>query len=134
MRTQSIFAISRILPRPIPMWSMLALFGLLMVNSAGGDERKVPAQGADTPASAPSESPLPSTVPPEIIKPVAPKKLESAESVFRELDVNKRGYVTREDTKDLLGFEDAFRAVDKRNSGRLTLNQFRRAWSIYKQP
>lgn len=134
MRTKSILALHRIVPRPVPVLPMMVLLGTLIVTDAGGDEHKVPAPRAGAPTGAPSESPLPSTVPPEIVKPVAPKNLESAESVFRALDINKRGYVTRDETKDLLGFEDAFRAVDKRNSGRLTLEQFRKAWSIYKQP
>lgn len=133
MRTNPLFVASHVLLRQIPTFSLLALLCVLTANNAGGNEQKVLAQGAGTPNGAPSESPLPSTVPPEIIKPVPPKKLESAESVFRALDVKNRGYVTREDTKDLLGFEDAFRAVDKRRSGRLTQEQFRKAWSIYKQ-
>lgn len=134
MRTKSIFALHCVVRRPVPVLPMMILLGTLIVTDAAGDEPKVPAPRAGAPTSAPSESPLPSTVPPEIVKPVPPKSLESAESVFRELDINKRGYVTRDETKDLLGFEDAFRAVDKRNSGRLTLEQFRKAWSIYKQP
>jgi hypothetical protein len=40
---------------------------------------------------------------------------------------------TPEDTKDLIGFDDAFRAADTRRSGRLTLTQFKKAWAIYKE-
>ena len=79
-------------------------------------------------------SPLPATTPPEIIKPALPSDLKSADAVFDELDVGRRGYVTRHDTTDLLGFGDAFRAVDRQRSGKLTRAQFRKAWAIYKLP
>lgn len=92
-------------------------------------------QGADGGApdtEKPVASPLPATTPPEIIKPALPSDLLSADAVFDELDTGRRGYVTRADTKDLLGFGDAFRAADSRRSGKLTRAQFRKAWAIYK--
>lgn len=78
-------------------------------------------------------SPLPSTTPPEIVKPVPLGDLKSADAVFDQLDVARRGYVTRQETEDLIGFSDAFRAVDTSGSGRLTRAQFRRAWARYRQ-
>lgn len=78
-------------------------------------------------------SPTPPTTPPELFKPdLPPSEVNNADAVFRKLDVAKRGYVTLEDTRDLLGFEEAFRAVDTAGNGRLTPAQFRKAWSIYK--
>ena len=77
-------------------------------------------------------SPLPVTTPPEIIKPIPPGELNNTDAVFNELDLARRGYVTRADTKDLLGFDDAFVAVDTKGSGRLTREQFRKAWALYK--
>lgn len=76
-------------------------------------------------------SPLPATTPPEIIKPAPPGELKSADAVFDELDVGRRGYVTRQDTEDLIGFGEAFRAVDTQGSGRLTRAQFAKAWKLY---
>lgn len=89
---------------------------------------------SETPPGAekPSASPLPPTTLPEIVKPALPRDLKNADAVFSELDAGGRGYVTRHDTKDLLGFGDAFDAVDTRGSGRLTRAQFRRAWAIYR--
>lgn len=81
----------------------------------------------------PAVSPLPATTPPEIIKPVPLSELKSADSVFTELDHGQRGYVTRQETKDLIGFGDAFRAVDTTGSGKLTRAQFRKAWALYKE-
>lgn len=80
----------------------------------------------------PAASPLPPTTPPEIIKPVMPRELKSADAVFDKLDVGGRGYVTPEDTKDLVGFGKAFRAVDSKGRGKLTRAQFRKAWERYK--
>ena len=83
---------------------------------------------AESPAAA---SPLPATTPPEIIKPVPLKELKNADAVFNELDLAGRGYVTRRDTKELIGFGEAFTAVDSKGSGRLTRAQFRKAWALY---
>lgn len=92
------------------------------------------AQGSGAPVGPPAVSPLSPTAPPELVKPaVAPSEINNAEAVFRKLDAGKRGYVTPEDTKDLIGFEDAFRAADTQRSGRLTLTQFKKAWAIYKE-
>lgn len=82
-------------------------------------------------ADSPAASPLPATTPPEIIKPVPLKELKNADAVFNELDLAGRGYVTRQDTKELIGFGEAFRAVDSKGSGRLTREQFRKAWALY---
>jgi len=112
----------------------LALSAVLLtaLNVHGAEGGAPPGDMPD--AGKPAASPLPATTPPEIIKPVLPSELKSADAVFDELDVGRRGYVTRQDTKDLLGFGDAFRAVDSRRSGKLTRAQFRQAWAIYKAP
>lgn len=86
---------------------------------------------AEKPSAA---SPLPPATPPEIMMPGMPSDLKSADAVFAKLDVGGRGYVTRQDTQDLLGFGEAFQAVDTQRSGKLTRAQFRKAWAIYKAP
>jgi len=91
------------------------------------------AQGSGAPVGPPAVSPSSPTAPPELVKPaVPPSEINNADAVFRKLDAGKRGYVTLEDTKDLIGFEDAFKAVDTQRSGKLTLTQFKKAWAIYK--
>ncbi|WP_157651249.1 EF-hand domain-containing protein [Dechloromonas denitrificans] len=75
---------------------------------------------------------LSATTPPEIVKPVPLSELKNADAVFNELDLAGRGYVTREDTKELIGFGEAFLAVDAKGSGKLTREQFRKAWALYK--
>lgn len=104
------------------------LFAALSFNGTLGETLQ---EGTPV-AEKPTASPLPSTTPPEIIKPVPLSDLKSADAVFNKLDARQRGYVTREETKDLIGFGDAFRAVDSKGSGQLTRAQFRKAWAIYK--
>lgn len=99
------------------------VFAALNLNGAHG---QMPSD--DSPVA----SPLPTRTPPEIIKPVLPGELENADAVFNELDLAGRGYVTRQDTKELIGFGEAFLAVDSKGSGRLTREQFRKAWALYK--
>jgi hypothetical protein len=60
-----------------------------------------------------------------------PDKGESAEAAFQKLDVGGKGYVTTEDVAHLPGFAHAFQAADVKHSGRLSLNEFRKAWSMY---
>ena len=114
--------------------SIVALAGLALGlgdGSFSGNEAR--AQGSGAPVGPPAVSPLSPTAPPELVKPaVPPSEINNADAVFRKLDAGKRGYVTPDDTKDLIGFEDAFKAVDTQRSGKLTLPQFKKAWAIYK--
>jgi len=101
-----------------------ALLAMPVLEGAYGETQADGAPGAGQPAA----SPLPSTTPPEIIKPAR----MSADAVFNELDLGRRGYVTRQETRDLIGFDEAFRAVDTKGTGKLTRAQFRKAWGLYK--
>ena len=106
----------------------------LALGLAGGGMGIGWAQGSGAPVGPPAISPLSPTAPPELVRPaVAPSESNNAAAVFRNLDAGKRGYVTPEDTKDLIGFEGAFKAADTQRSGRLTLTQFKKAWAIYKE-
>lgn len=110
------------------VWAALGALGLLC--AAGGVPEGL-AQGAGSPTGPPVVSPMSPTAPPELVKPALPSEFQRAESVFKKLDVANRGYVTLDDTKDLLGFEEAFKAADTKGNGQLTLAQFKKAWSIY---
>ena len=114
------------------LWPMLAVLLAPGLSTAGSVGRDALAQGAGVPTGPPVVSPASPTALPEIVKPVLPREFENPDAVFRNLDVAKRGYVTFDDTKDLIGFEDAFRKVDTKGSGQLTQPQFSKAWSIYK--
>lgn len=114
--------------RPRTLLLALGFLGFMI-----GLDEDAAAQSATPPAGANAVSPGGPTTPPEIVKPeVAPSAVDDADKVFAELDKGGRGYVTIDDTQDLLGFDTAFAAVDTRGTGRLTRSQFRKAWSIYK--
>ena len=62
---------------------------------------------------------------------VVPSKQEIPAMAFDKLDPGKRGFVTRTDTANLPGFESAFQQADENNDGRLSQDEFARAWAIY---
>lgn len=122
-----------ILWRNLALTAAVAVLAALNPNGAYGQIPGNQIPGGEIPGKdKPTVSPLPATTPPEIIKPVLPSELNNADAVFNELDLARRGYVTRQDTKDLIGFGEAFRAVDTKGSGKLTRTQFRKAWALYK--
>ena len=62
---------------------------------------------------------------------ITPSRAELPASAFTKLDAMQRGYVTREDVRQLEGFEAAFRAGDQNGDGRLTPSEFNAAWGVY---
>lgn len=68
----------------------------------------------------------------EVVKaPIPPSRSELPGSAFKKLDVAQKGYVTRDDVRELQGFGKAFDAADTRGSGQLDAEQFKRAWESY---
>lgn len=111
------------------LWPTLVLLVAPALSAAASEAL---AQGAGAPTGPPVVSPDSPTAPPEIVKPVLPSEFDEPDKVFKRIDADKRGYVTLDETKDLIGFKDAFQAVDSNGSGKLTPAQFRKAWAIYK--
>jgi hypothetical protein len=54
-------------------------------------------------------------------------RTDSADSAWQK--IGSKGYVTKDDVKDLSGF--SFEAADANHDGRLTQDEFRRAWQAY---
>ena len=61
----------------------------------------------------------------------APSKSETAPSAFQKLDTTHAGFVTKEQTAKLDGFDKAFTQADKNKDGKLTLDEFKTAWGLY---
>lgn len=64
-------------------------------------------------------------------KSVPPGKSETPDSAFKKLDPNSKGFVSKEDTAQLAGFDTAFQRADADNDGKLSQSEFNQAWSIY---
>ena len=88
---------------------------------------------ADTPGAAPSATQPPANAGKSIMdtRAAAPSKAESPDAAFRKLDYSGKGYVTKDDTRALSGFEKAFQDNDANHDGKLTADEFRKAWSEF---
>ena len=64
-------------------------------------------------------------------KPIIPSKAEMADAAFKKLDAAGKGYVTKEDTKGLTGFDNAFQLADANHDGKLDAAEFKNAWASY---
>ena len=107
------------------LWASLSLAGLLAL---GGNAL---AASDDTKSSAPASDRMSHETPSETAKPVVPSKSEMSDSAFKKLDASGKGYVAKNDTKALEGFDKIFDKVDSKHTGKLTYPQFRQAWQQY---
>jgi len=64
-------------------------------------------------------------------KPIIPSKAEMADAAFKKLDPSGKGFVSKEDTKDLNGFDSAFQLADANHDGKLDATEFKKAWASY---
>src|ERR1700750_2972185 len=77
------------------------------------------------PAAAPPVSPAPSN--PTDMKLIPPSRSETADSAFRKLDPAGNGFVTRDQAKQMEGFDQAFQQNDANGDGRLSADEFQNA-------
>ena len=68
------------------------------------------------------------------MKPIPPSRSELPDAAFKKLDVSGKGYVTRDDTHELEGFDAVFDRNDRNHDGRLDADEFKRAWAMYAGP
>ena len=115
-------------------------------DQSGASTKTRPAAAADTGSSssgaysaspnAPSgQSTSPSSKSPDAsttsAKGIAPSKSEMSDSAFKKLDASNKGYVTKDDTKTLSGFDSSFQAADADHDGKLTADEFKKAWTSF---
>jgi hypothetical protein len=60
-----------------------------------------------------------------------PSKSMLPSPAFDMLDMSRRGFVTRDDVAKVPGFDSAFQQADENNDGRLSQDEFTRAWMDY---
>jgi Ca2+-binding EF-hand superfamily protein len=64
-------------------------------------------------------------------KAIPPSKAETADSAFKKLDAADKGYVTRDDAKSVEGFDRTFQSADANHDGKLTGDEFKKAWTTF---
>ncbi|MGI8895943.1 MAG: hypothetical protein ACR2HE_09890 [Casimicrobiaceae bacterium] len=99
-------------------------------GTAGGVQP--PGTTAQQPGTATTPSGTPQSAAPGQTTGMAkmPTKSDNTQSAFKMLDPANRGYVTREEMDRLSGFS-GFDAADANRDGRLTNEEFSKAWSTY---
>ena len=110
-------------------WAVLPLLASVLIISS-----MRPANAADTVGTSVATPPVLEKLEDsaEIVKPpIPPSKSELPDSAFKKLDVERKGYVTRDEVRELTGFDKVFDAVDVEHTGRLNEAEFRKAWEIY---
>jgi hypothetical protein len=64
-------------------------------------------------------------------KTIPPSKSETSDSAFKKLDASHKGYVTLDDAKTMPGFERSFQSADTNHDGKLTGDEFKKAWTTF---
>jgi hypothetical protein len=64
-------------------------------------------------------------------KPIIPSKAELPDAAFKKLDAGGKGYVSKEDVRELSGFDKSFELADANKDGKLSPAEFRKAWANY---
>jgi hypothetical protein len=64
-------------------------------------------------------------------KPIIPSKAELPDAAFKKLDAGAKGYVSKDDVRELNGFDKAFLQADVNKDGKLSPGEFDRAWAYY---
>jgi hypothetical protein len=102
-----------------PMLLALALAGAVGVAGAAFAQQPSTSPGSPSSATPPSGATSPGMA--------KAMKSDSADAAWQKL--GSKGYVAKDDVKDLQGF--SFDTADANSDGRLSQDEFRKAWSTY---
>jgi hypothetical protein len=108
--------------------ALLAAAGLTVAGAALAAGNSY---GGTTTQPAQSTSETSKMAPATDTKGAAPSKAESPDMAFKKLDMGGKGYVSKEDTHALSGFDKAFQDNDANHDGKLTQAEFNKAWTEY---
>ena len=112
--------------------ALLAAAGLIVAGSAlGAGDYSSGTKPSTATQPAQSTSEASKMTPSGEAKAASPSKAESPDMAFRKLDMSGRGYVSKEDTHALSGFDKAFQDNDANHDGKLTQAEFKKAWLEY---
>ena len=64
-------------------------------------------------------------------KAIPPSQAETSDSAFKKLDASNKGYITRDDASSVPGFDRSFQAADANHDGKLTTDEFKKAWTSF---
>ncbi len=104
-----------------------AAFAVIVALGAIGTSGNAVAQ--DSPSAKPASQAGPAPAIPPTGGGLSPTPFESAETLFNRFDAGRTGYLTKDQVQTLDGFK--FEAADLNHDGRLTADEFNRAWSDY---
>jgi hypothetical protein len=109
---------------------LLAAAAFAIAGVAGAQTYSTPAkEGTAAPPTTPMTSPTTPMAAPSAAQNV-PARTEPADAAFRTLDANNRGYLAKSDVAAISGF--SFEQADTNKDGKLTKDEFAKAWSASK--
>ena len=120
---------SRSFRRPLLALALCAMAGAVMAQSPSS-----PGGSAGTGTTAPSATGTPMTTPAapatssgtNSMSQRMPSRTDSADNAYKALDSSNRGYLSKSDVQGISGF--SFEAADTNHDGKLTRDEFNRAW------
>jgi len=108
-----------------------ALAGVVVIGVGMGFAGAATAADYGTPPSSNQAQPGKTMAPAEGAKMAAPSKAEPADAAFKKLDTSGKGYLSMDDTKALPGFDKSFQANDANHDGKLSADEFKKAWQEF---
>jgi hypothetical protein len=107
----------------------LGIAGTAIAAGEYSGQAKQPGATTTAPTADAGKATMPGAT--DAVKAIAPSRSETSDAAFKKLDATGRGYVTKEEAQSLSGFDKAFQDNDANNDGRLSADEFKKAWAAY---